>query len=139
MSAKPSKWSQLDQDQKDYINEMRRKRRLIKFRNCYCHKQATRVIAGTFVCDEHYAMERERMFQDKRDTERNIKECNARCERERYAKLKAAGLCVTCGKRKSYEGCLRCPECQEKRRALNAKYRGKSDTPIHPWRAYFGR
>ncbi|MCV6900658.1 hypothetical protein OE165_26845, partial [Escherichia coli] len=47
-------------------------------------------------------------LQDPKVTEANIKECNARCEKDRYARLKAAGLCVTCGKAPNYFGCLRC-------------------------------
>ena len=41
--------------------------------------------------------------------------------RKRYRKLKARGLCPTCGKERS--GSVRCPECREKARRGQARYR----------------
>ena len=111
-------------------------RRLAKFRNCFCGKQAAKYYDGQFLCRRHFEADRARYLQDPKVTAANIKECNARCERERYARLKAAGLCVTCGKRPNYFGCLRCMECQEKRRKLHYASRGKKVGGIHPWRTW---
>ena len=110
-----------------------RGRRLVRFRNCFCGVQATKFMDGSFLCLKHWEMDRARMLQDPKVTAANIKACNARCEKDRYAKLKAAGLCVTCGKRPSYEGCARCVECQEKRRKIHYASRGKLIGGEHPW------
>jgi hypothetical protein len=88
---------------------------------------------GSFLCLKHWQMDRARTFQDPKVTAANIKESNALSEKNRYAKLKAAGLCVTCGKRPNYEGCCRCVECQENRRKLHYASRGKLRGGIHPW------
>lgn len=111
-----------------------RGRRLVKFRNCFCGVQAVKFMAGSFLCRKHWELDRARSLQDPKVTEANIKECNARCEKDRYARLKAAGLCVTCGNRPSYFGCLRCEECQEKRRKLHYASRGKLSGGEHPWK-----
>lgn len=79
-------------------------------------------------------MDRARTLQDPAVTAANIKESNARSEKNRYAKLKEAGLCVTCGTRKSYVGCVRCYECQAKRRELHYASRGKLRGGVHPWK-----
>lgn len=89
---------------------------------------------GMFLCQRHWEADKERVRQDPKVTAANIRECNARCERERYARLQAAGLCVTCGKRPNYEGCKRCVECQEKRRAYHHAYRGKKRGGVHAWK-----
>ena len=124
-----------EQERRDWINEQRRNRRLIRFRNCFCHEQATRVIGGNFLCEKHFQMERARTLQDPATTAANIRESNARCEKQRVERLKAAGLCVTCGKREANPNATRCEVCQSKRRALQASYRAKSEATIHPWRA----
>jgi len=111
-----------------------RGRRLVKFRNCFCGVQAAKFMAGSFLCLKHWEMDRARTLQDPKVTEANIKESNARSEKNRYAKLKAAGLCVTCGNRPNYFGCLRCETCQEKRRKLHYASRGKKLDGPHPWR-----
>lgn len=102
----------------------------MRFRNCFCGEQAVKFYDQQFLCQRHYEADRARYLQDPEVTAANIRECNARCERERYARLEAAGLCVTCGKRPSYEGCKRCHECQAKRRA----YRGKLVGGEHQWK-----
>jgi hypothetical protein len=108
-----------------------RGRRLVRFRNCFCGVQAVKFYDGQFLCLRHFEADRARYRQDPKVTEENIKACNARCEKERYARLKADGLCVTCGKRPNYDGCVRCHECQAKRRA----YRGKLVGGEHQWKA----
>jgi hypothetical protein len=112
-----------------------RGRRLAKFRNCFCGAQAAKFMDGMFLCRRHWEADKARLRQDPDITEANIRECNARCEKQRYSRLKAAGICVTCGSSPAYDGCIRCEKCQAKRRDLQASYRGQSDTPIHPWRA----
>lgn len=112
-----------------------RGRRLVPFRNCYCGQQSAKFMDGTFLCIKHWKMERARQFQDPEETAYNIRECNARCEKRRNARLKALGLCVTCGKREANPNATRCEVCQAKRRALQATYRIKSTAEIHPWRA----
>ena len=107
-----------------------RGRRLVRFRNCFCGAQAVKFYDQQFLCLRHYEADRSRYLQDPKVTAENIRKCNARCERERYARLEAAGLCVTCGKRPNYEGCKRCHECQAKRRA----YRGKLVGGEHQWK-----
>lgn len=116
-----------------------RGRRLVRFRNCFCGVQAAKFMDGSFLCMKHWEMDRARTLQDPKVTEANIKACNARCERERSARLKADGLCVTCGKRESNPNATRCETCQAKRRALQASYRIKSDCPVHPWRLDYKR
>ena len=111
-----------------------RGRRLVKFRNCFCGVQAVKFMDGSFLCRKHWEADRARNLQPPEVTAANIKECNARCEKDRYARLKAAGKCVTCGKRPNYAGCLRCEECQEKRRKLHYASRGKLIGGEHPWR-----
>lgn len=111
-----------------------RGRRMVKFRNCFCGVQSVKFMAGSFLCQKHWEMDRALMFQDPEITETNIKACNARCEKNRTARLKAAGLCVTCGQRPNYTGCTRCHQCQEKRRAYHHAYRGKKLTSPHPWK-----
>jgi hypothetical protein len=111
-----------------------RGRRLVRFRNCFCGAQAEKFMDGSFLCLKHWEMDRARTLQDPKVTAANIKESNARSEKNRYAKLKAAGLCVTCGKRPNYEGCCRCVECQEKRRKLHYASRGKLIGGEHPWK-----
>ena len=113
-----------------------RGRRLVRFRNCFCGVQAVKFYDQQFLCQRHFEADRSRYLQDPKVTEANIKECNARCERERSARLKAAGLCVTCGKREANPNATRCEVCQAKRRALQASYRIKSDALIHPWKAW---
>jgi hypothetical protein len=112
-----------------------RGRRLVKFRNCFCGKQAEKFYDGQFLCGRHFEADRARYRQDPKETAANIKACNARCEKDRYARLKEAGLCVTCGKLPAYFGCLRCEKCQEKRRAIHYASRGKKLGGIHPWKA----
>ena len=112
-----------------------RGRRLVPFRNCFCGVQAVKFYDGQFLCQRHFEADRARYLQDPKVTAANIRECNARCERERYARLEAAGLCVTCGKRPNYEGCKRCVECQEKRRKLHYASRGKLIGGEHPFKA----
>jgi hypothetical protein len=112
-----------------------RGRRLAKFRNCFCGEQAAKFLDGMFLCRRHWEADKARLLQDPAVTRANIRECNARCEKRRVARLKAAGLCVTCGQRPANPNATRCETCQAKRRALQASYRGKSDAPIHPWRA----
>lgn len=111
-----------------------RGRRMVRFRNCFCGVQAAKFMDGSFLCLKHWEMDRARTLQDPKVTAANIKESNARSEKNRYAKLKAAGLCVTCGKRPNYEGCCRCVECQEKRRKLHYASRGKLIGGEHPWK-----
>ena len=111
-----------------------RGRRLVRFRNCFCGVQAAKFYDGQFLCQRHFDADRARYRQAPEVTAANIKECNARSERERYAKLKAAGLCVTCGKRPNYFGCLRCESCQDKRRAYHHAYRGKLIGGVHPFK-----
>lgn len=110
-----------------------RGRRLVRFRNCFCGVQAVKFRDGMFLCLRHWEADRARLFQDPAVTAANIKECNARCEKQRSERLKAAGLCVTCGKRPNYHGCTRCHECQEKRRKLNYASRLKP-YETHPWK-----
>ena len=109
-------------------------RNLIKFRNCFCGVQAEKFSHGSFLCLKHWQADRERSFQDPKVTEANIRESNARSEKNRYAKLKAAGLCVTCGKRPNYFGCIRCETCQAKRRELHYASRGRKLDGPHPWK-----
>jgi hypothetical protein len=111
-----------------------RGRRLVRFRNCFCGVQSIKFYDGQFLCQRHFESDRARYRQDPKVTEANIKECNARCEKERYARLKASGQCVTCGQRPNYFGCLRCEECQEKRRKLHYASRGKKLEGPHPWK-----
>lgn len=111
-----------------------RGRRLVRYRNCFCGVQAVKFYDGQFLCQRHFESDRARYLQDPKVTEANIKECNARCEKERYARLKAAGQCVTCGQRPNYFGCLRCEQCQEKRRKLQYASRGKLRGGVHPWK-----
>lgn len=108
-------------------------RRLVKFRNCFCGQQAAKYYDGQFLCEKHFEADRTRYLQDPAVTAANIRESNARCEKARYERLKEAGLCVTCGKRESYFGCLRCETCQAKRRALNYASRGRRFDGPHPW------
>jgi hypothetical protein len=110
-------------------------KRLIPFRNCFCGRQSEKFRDGMFLCLRHWQADRMRLLQDPRVTAENIKASNARCEKERYARLRAAGLCVTCGKRESYFGCVRCQECQAKRREYHHAYRGAKSNEPHPWRA----
>ncbi len=110
-----------------------RGRRLVKFRNCFCGKQAEKFMDGMFLCLRHWEADKARLIQDPRVTQENIRRCNARCEKERYQRLKEAGLCVTCGKRPNYFGCIRCEICQEKRRTINYASRLKP-YEIHPWK-----
>ena len=112
-----------------------RGRRLVPFRNCFCGVQAAKFYDGQFLCLRHFEADRARYRQDPKETAANIRECNARCERERYARLEAAGLCVTCGKRPNYDGCKRCVECQEKRRKLHYASRGKLIGGEHPFKS----
>jgi len=93
-----------------------RGRRLVPFRNCFCGVQAVKFYDGQFLCQRHFEADRARYLQDPKVTAANIRECNARCERERSARLKAAGLCVTCGKREANPNATRCEVCQAKRR-----------------------
>jgi hypothetical protein len=113
-----------------------RGRRLAKFRNCFCGQQAAKFYDGQFLCRRHFEADKARYRQDPAVTAANIRECNARCEKRRVERLKSLGLCVTCGKRESNPNATRCEVCQAKRRALQASYRGKSDSPIHPWKAW---
>lgn len=94
-------------------------------------------MGGMFLCRRHWAADRARLRQDPEVTARNIRECNARCEKQRVQRLKALGLCVTCGKRAANTNATRCEPCQAKRRELQASYRGKPQSPVHPWRADF--
>ena len=110
-------------------------RRLIPFRNCFCGKQAEKFRDGTFLCQRHWIADRARLFQDPRETLANIRESNARSEKARYARLKDAGICVTCGNAESYFGCVRCEQCQSKRREYHHAYRGRKSCEPHPWRA----
>lgn len=112
------------------INEQRRNRKLIRFRNCFCGQQAERVLDGTFLCARHYGFERERLRQDPRETARNIRESNLASEKRRYARLKGEGMCVTCGNSSAMKTAVRCEPCQAKRRM----WRGIKLSGLHPWR-----
>lgn len=112
-----------------------RGRRLVRFRNCFCGAQAVKFYDQQFLCQRHYEADRARYLQDPSVTEANIRECNARCEKRRVERLKSLGLCVTCGKREANPNATRCEVCQAKRRALQASYRRKSESSIHPWKA----
>jgi hypothetical protein len=109
-----------------------RGRRLVRFRNCFCGVQAAKFYDQQFLCQRHFEVDRRRYLQDPAVTAANIKACNARCEKARNERLKAAGLCVTCGKREANPQATRCEVCQAKRRA----YRWKSENIIHPWKAW---
>jgi hypothetical protein len=89
---------------------------------------------GMFLCLRHWEADRARLRQDPAITERNIRECNRACEKRRMDRLRAAGICVTCGKRDANPNATRCEPCQIKRRALQASYRGPKQSAIHPWR-----
>jgi hypothetical protein len=121
----------------DAKNEARRNRRLIPFRNYFCGKQATHHRDGGFFCLGHFQMERMREFQDPAVTAENIRQSNIESEKRRYARLKDAGICVTCGKAPSYFGCVSCESCQAKRREMKARSLGKPirDGAMHPWQA----
>jgi len=110
--------------------------RLIRFRNCFCGKQAEKFRDGMFLCMRHWEADRMRLFQDPKVTAANIRESNAKCEKERYARLKESGLCVTCGKKEAYFGCVRCHDCQAKRRKYHYAYRGAKSNEPHSWRAF---
>lgn len=110
-------------------------KRLIPFRNCFCGKQAEKWREESFLCMRHWLADRALFFQDPAVTAANIRKSNAKCEKERYARLKADGMCVTCGQREAYFGCVRCHGCQEKRRAYHYAYRGAKSNEPHPWRA----
>ena len=114
----------------DTINAQRRNRGLVRFRNCFCGKQAERVLDGSFLCSRHYALDRARLFQDPAETARNIRESNLASEKRRYARLKSQGLCVTCGQSPATKTAVRCEPCQIKRR----EWRGKKLTGPHPWK-----
>jgi hypothetical protein len=124
-------------DCRESRNEDRRNKRLIRFRNCFCGCQATHHRDGAFFCGRHFQMERMREFQDPAVTAENIRRSNIESEKRRYARLKEAGICVTCAKRDSYFGCIRCEQCQAKRRELKRRSLGKPipNSSIHPWKA----
>ena len=105
-------------------------RKLVKFRNCFCGVQAEKFLDGSFLCRKHWEFDRLRLLQDPDVTAANIKASNARSEKARYTRLKSAGICVTCGSRPNYFGCVRCEECQAQRRA----YRGKLVGGSHRWK-----
>ena len=109
-----------------------RGRRLVPFRNCFCGVQAAKFYDGQFLCQRHFEADRCRYLQDPAVTVANIKECNARCERERSARLKAAGLCVTCGKREANPQATRCEVCQAKRR----KPKVENSKGRHSWKRH---
>lgn len=48
--------------------------------------------------------------------------------RNRYQRLRAAGLCVHCGQEKASVGATKCPHCQERHRLYQAKHRRKKGT-----------
>lgn len=50
------------------------------------------------------------------------KERRSASNKELYAKRKAAGVCVSCGKRKAEAGKTRCTECAEKGRKACKRY-----------------
>lgn len=123
----------LCEDCREVVNQARRARKLVRFRNCFCGVQAFKFLDGQFLCVKHWQADRQRLLQDPEVTEANIRECNARCEKSRYARLKAAGLCVTCGKSPNYFGCVRCESCQAKRLKLHYASPGKTFAGPHPW------
>lgn len=49
-------------------------------------------------------------------------EANRAYAAERRARLKEAGMCVYCGKRKAIEGIVLCPVCKAKNQASQKKY-----------------
>ena len=107
---------------------------MVPFRNCFCGEQSAKFMDGSFLCWKHWEMDKARTFQDPAVTAANIKESNARSEKNRYAKLKEAGLCVTCGKAPNFFGCIRCETCKKKRRVITRAARGKLRGGVHPWR-----
>jgi hypothetical protein len=121
---------------REAVNENRRNRNLVRFRNCYCGSQARHTRDGAFFCGRHYMMERMREFQDPQVTAENIRRSNLESEKRRYSRLKELGVCVTCAKAEAYFGCIRCHACQAKRRALNARSKGTAAPalPIHPFK-----
>jgi hypothetical protein len=116
-------------DCRAWINEARRNRKFIRFRNCFCGTQAVRFRDGSFLCARHYQAERERCMQDPDITAENIRRSNAECEKRRVARLKNRGLCVTCGQRPANSGITRCEPCQAKRRKAKILAPGQA----HPW------
>jgi len=96
--------------------------------NCFCGQIANIKYRGQWLCDKHAAhdraMFRAASIQDPWVTDQNIKACNARCEKDRYARLKAAGLCVTCGRLPASKSAVRCDVCQEKRRKWRTRFYG---------------
>jgi hypothetical protein len=113
----------------------RQGRALVPFRNCFCGKQAQKFMGGMFLCLRHWEADRARLRQNPAVTAMNIRECNRACEKLRMDRLRAAGMCVTCGKREANRNATRCEPCQAKRRALQASYRGPKQSEIHPWRS----
>jgi len=88
--------------------------------NCFCGHPSSVKYRGQWLCEKHGAHDRG-MFraasrQDPATTAENIRACNARCEKDRYARLKAAGMCVTCGNAPAIKSAVRCESCQEKSR-----------------------
>lgn len=57
--------------------------------------------------------------QDKRDPTREKRNAYSR---ERRARLKAAGLCTYCGKKKAVKGQVLCPACKAKNRESQMAY-----------------
>lgn len=61
----------------------------------------------------------------KRKTTPKTPQQRAQEKRERYARLKAEGICIDCGKGKVIEGTVRCQKCTERRVRYNRAYREK--------------
>lgn len=74
-----------------------------------------------FECGEKNRMRVRKYYYSHR--EKNIADVNS-CKRKRKNRLKAKGLCVTCGKRQPLPGILECFGCKNKR---IIKYREKSN------------
>lgn len=74
---------------------------------------------------EETASPRVTQSRPKRKSAPKTPQQRAQEKKERYARLKADGICIDCGKGKVIEGTVRCQKCTERRVRYNRAYREK--------------
>lgn len=107
----------VSKEAKEYNNRLHRERHAWYKEHGICPRCQNWAEPGKLYCRRCY--KRIRAVQDKRDPTHELRNAY---QKERRARLKAAGLCTRCGKRATHDGQVLCEHCKVKNKESQIKY-----------------
>ena len=107
----------VSKEAKENNNRLHRERNAWYKEHGICPRCQNWAEPGKLYCRRCY--KRIKAVQDKRDPTHELRNAY---NRERRARLKAAGLCTCCGKRATHDGQVLCEHCKVKNKESQIKY-----------------